>query len=422
MTVRAGFAVAEITPRPGLPMGGYAARSGVARGALDPLQCRAAVVDAGESPLVLVVLDLLCVSGPWASELRHRIAEALGSEAARVLVAATHTHSGPAVFGLGGGGPRLSAYEGKVAEIALQTAAQAREKSEPVQLFAGEAAVEGVGASRRDEREPVDTKVRTLAARRADGSCAGVVAAFGCHPTVLSPANLDYSRDLFGSAVDAATAELGAPVLLFNGAAADVSTRFTRREATAAETARLGAALAEALAESARAARALAVERIAARTRRVPVQLRTLPSEAEAMERMQEAAAAVETERARRAEAAAMRLATSRLEGAMAQLHFARQGGWQSLLGRLPQSAEVQALRLGAFHLLAAPGEVFSGVGRRLCAGGNALLIGYANDYLGYLVPPERAGDGEYEALMAALEPQSAAAIEAALLELMADA
>jgi hypothetical protein len=402
-------------------MGGYAVRSGVARGSLDPLQCRVAVVGAGDASLVLVALDLLQVSGPWARELRDRIAAALETEMTRVLVAATHTHSGPAVFGLGGSA-RLSAYESKVAEIAVRTADAARENAEPVELFAGESEAEGVGSSRRDVREPVDAKVRTLTARRANGSTAGVIAAFGCHPTVLPASSLDYSRDLFGGAVDVATAEIGAPVVLFNGAAADVSTRFTRVEATAAEAARLGGLLGSALAASTRNARPVDGDHVAARSRRVPIRLRSLPSEAEAEERMEEAAAAVEGERARRAESAAMRLAVSRLEGAMAQLYFARQGGWESLFGHVPDEAEVQDLRIGGFHVLAAPGEVFSSVGHRVCTGRSALLVGYANDYLGYLVPPERAGDGEYEALMAALEPQSAAAIEAALLGLVADA
>lgn len=421
MTLRAGFAVAEIAPGPGLPMGGYAARSGVARGSLDPLQCRAAVIEAGGAPLVFVALDLLHVSGPWASDLRARIAAALDGEAGRVLVAATHTHSGPAVFGLGGGA-RLSAYESKVAEIALQSAEAARENAESVEMLAGEAEAMGVGGSRRDQAERVDAKVRTLTARRENGSCAGVIAAFGCHPTVLSASSLDYSRDLFGCAVDAATAEIGAPVLLFNGAAADVSTRFTRRDATADEASRLGGILGSALAASTRSGRVLADGRVSASSRRVPIRLRSLPSEAAAVERMEEAAAAVEAERARLAEPAVMRLAVSRLEGAMAQLYFARQGGWQNLFGRVPDTAEVLDLRVGGFHVLAAPGEVFSFVGDRLCAGRSAMLVAYANDYLGYLVPPERAGDGEYEALMAAVEPQSSAAIEAALLDLVRDA
>ena len=105
----------------------------------------------------------------------------------------------------------------------------------------------------------------------------------------------------------------------------------------------------------------------------------------------------------------------------MAQLFVSRQGGWLAIFGRLPREAEVQELRLGEHRVLAVPGEMFSAVGRDLSGGGGRLLVCYANDYLGYLVPPELAGDGEYEASMAMLRPDSAAAIAATLARMAAD-
>jgi hypothetical protein len=249
---------------------------------------------------------------------------------------------------------------------------------------------------------------------------------------VLGANNLLYSRDLFGAAVDRAEARLGASVVLFNGAGADVSTRFTRRAQSQDEVARLGTALGDAIAAAAAQARpvaapaaagGLAGATLAARSRHVAIRLRSLEAEPAAAARVQEVAAAVERGRAEGLSPAALRLRLSRLEGAMARLWLARGGGWEALLGRLPQQAEVQEIRGGEFRLLAAPGEMFSASGRRLCGAtaGGALVVGYANDYLGYLVPPECAGGGDYEALMAALEPDSAAAVERALAEMCAD-
>ena len=98
MNLRAGFSRVDITPPPGLPMGGYAARTDVATGVLDPLSCRAVTLQGSGAPLVLVALDLIHVAAPWAGDLRRRVAGALATEPERVLVAATHTHSGPGVF------------------------------------------------------------------------------------------------------------------------------------------------------------------------------------------------------------------------------------------------------------------------------------------------------------------------------------
>src|SRR6185436_1549345 len=130
-------------------------------------------------------------------------------------------------------------------------------------------------------------------------SCAGTVATFGCHPTILPPSNLLYSRDLFGAAVDVAQAETGAPVLLFNGAAADVSTRFTRREATGAEVRRLGAMLGAAVVSAVRGAGRVAGEIVGAELRSLAVEVNPLPDEAEASARMADAMAAAEQLRAR---------------------------------------------------------------------------------------------------------------------------
>src|SRR6185295_1973050 len=146
--------------------------------------------------------------------------------------------------------------------------------------------------------------------------------------------------------------------------------RFTRREASIDEAKRLGAELGSAIARAAAAGRALGGETIAARCQGVPIRLRRLPNEVDAEERMTQALAAVERERANGAAAAALRLAVSRLEGAAAQLYLARQGGWDSVLGSLPNTAQVQDLNLCGVHILAAPGEVFSATGRRLARRG----------------------------------------------------
>jgi hypothetical protein len=418
MNLRAGFSRVDITPPPGLPMGGYAARIDVATGVLDPLSCRAVTLQGSGAPLVLVALDLIHVAAPWASDLRRRVAGALATEPERVLVAATHTHSGPGVFRsapLAGEG--IASYEKLVATRVVEAARLARGAAEPAELHAGAAAASGVGASRREVRDKIDDQVRVLVARRHDASRIGVLAFFGCHPTVLPPANLCYSRDLFGAAVDRAEAALGAPVVLFNGAAADVSTRFTRRSATVEEVRRLGDLLAAGITGAVDGARGFEIDEPRIAVRHVPVHLRPVDTEERSGARVAEAAAAVQRARESGVDASELRLATSRLEGALVQLWVARQGGWQALLGRTPETAELQAISLGGVRVIGVPGEVFSDAGRRLC-GRDALLAGYANDYLGYLVPPERAAEGEYESLIAALAPETAAVIEKTLAEM----
>jgi neutral ceramidase len=416
-----GTAVADITPPPGLPMGGYAARAGTATGTLDGLTCRAVAFADGEACVVLVILDLLCLSEPWAGTLRRRIAACAHCPPAHVLLAATHTHAGPAVFRSAlAVTAELTAYESRLADTVLDTVARARAATQSVELGFGGAPVAGVSSNRTAAARHADHTVRVLVARVAGGACAAVVAVYGCHPTVLPPANLNYSRDLFGAAVDSAERLLGARVLLFNGAAADVSTRFTRRGQDANEVARHGQLVGAAIAAAARDARPIAAAAVRGRWDELTVRLRPLPDAAVAQQRVAAASERLQAARAGAPSPGERRRAAAELEGALAQLFLATQGGAPGLLGRAPVTAPLQLLRIGDASILGVPGELFSAMGERICASRRrpTLLVGYANDYLGYLVDPEAVATDGYETLSAFIDPASVQSLAEWLMEI----
>jgi neutral ceramidase len=66
-----------------------------------------------------------------------------------------------------------------------------------------------------------------------------------------------------------------------------------------------------------------------------------------------------------------------------------------------PRSAVVSALRVGDVVLLAIPAEPVAEAGARLrgAAGGEAVIVSLAGDYLGYVETPERTAAGEGEAV-----------------------
>ncbi len=425
MQMRVGFAQRDITPPLGLPLGGYGARFGGAEAVLDPLWCRAAVLDDGRTVIAVVVLDLVHVFGPWVAQVRSAVHDRLGIAGERVLVAATHTHAGPGVFRSSiVANTEVSGYEESLLETVAACVGEAAAALDVAELRFGSAAVAGIAANRRDPARPVDEEVRVLSAHRRDGDPLGVIANFTCHPTVLSAANHAYSGDLFGVGAEQAAQLVGAPVLLLNGAAGDVSTRFTRQAQTHDEVRRMAQRLAAGVERAVRGAVASAGSGLAAAVQSVPVRRRTLPSPEAAL--AQAHAALAEVDRLKRSEAGAgaLRLAQVRAEGAQAELWVSGQGGWEALFGARPAVAELQGLRLGDVAVVAAPGELFSAAGaavrRRLR--GRALLAGYANDYLGYFIPEADAAEGGYEALMAMVDPACEAAIRAGLIAVSARA
>ena len=97
--LRAGFARLEITPGPELGLLGYEFRQQElppgSAGVLDPLFARVLVLHDGNAPAAIVSLDLALVDTNLARRLRRAVAAKLRSDPGRVLLACTHTHSGP---------------------------------------------------------------------------------------------------------------------------------------------------------------------------------------------------------------------------------------------------------------------------------------------------------------------------------------
>ncbi len=98
--LRAGFATQDITPPPGVGMSAFSADSRQAVGFRQRLYARAIVLedDSGER-LALVVVDLGMVSLVLHRRVADRILRSgAGIGADRLLLTATHTHSGPGNF------------------------------------------------------------------------------------------------------------------------------------------------------------------------------------------------------------------------------------------------------------------------------------------------------------------------------------
>ena len=89
-----GVASTEITPPLGYPMSGYFHERG-ATGTLDPLIAKAIVFRQGDQRVGLLVADILKIDQPLTDAVRSRVAEATGIPEENLIIAATHSHTGP---------------------------------------------------------------------------------------------------------------------------------------------------------------------------------------------------------------------------------------------------------------------------------------------------------------------------------------
>ena len=93
--MKAGFAVADITPELGIYLTGYGHPERLAEGVHSPLTATAMVLAAGNTEVAVVSLDWCGMPTELANDMRQAIAEATGIPAENTMVCCTHTHSAP---------------------------------------------------------------------------------------------------------------------------------------------------------------------------------------------------------------------------------------------------------------------------------------------------------------------------------------
>lgn len=437
MSLLAGCGVRDISPDGPAFLAGYPHVPRTSTGIHDPLFASALYLGGPETELLLIGLDILYISRGSTALCREAIRRKTGVPEAHILISASHTHSGPvtsdelAWLADPVVPPADPSYMEKFHRGIIEAAAAARETAVPSRLAVTSARAEGVGGNRIDPAGPFDPEVGLIAVRaEGDGRLLAVDLVYGMHPTVLHEDSTLVSADFPHFArLEIGEAFPGAVAVYHNGPCGNLSPRYHVQGQTLAEAERLGrrlgGAVVRALGELGpgdfQAEPALAVCRGYADL--VP---NTFPSVAEAeseLRRARDRHGRLKRENAphgpvRTAECvvfgAEMALA---LADAQASGEVARR---QAEFGR----AEVQACRVGGAYLAALPGEAFVEYGLEIKrrAPGRAFVIANANGELqGYIVTPEAAAAGGYEAAWALFRPESGARLVETAVGLMRD-
>jgi neutral ceramidase len=94
----AGAAAVDITPPRGCPMAGYYSVRG-AEGTHDPLHSKALVLEKDGVRVALVALDLISTTRGLVEDARALIEKETGIPGKNVMISATHSHTGPVLWG-----------------------------------------------------------------------------------------------------------------------------------------------------------------------------------------------------------------------------------------------------------------------------------------------------------------------------------
>ncbi len=183
-----GTAQVNITPRPGIDLAGFAVRAQPSTRVLDPLWVRVLYVESGTEKLLWIHGDVLAFDETFVKGLHEWAWQKLAIPAAQIIVAATHTHSGPATIQLTGCGQVDAGYVRWLETEIHQAVLAAVRTIEPCSFTS----VEGRCHLGVDRLKPVsnhtDPRVPALAWRKNNGSFKAVVLAYAMHPVCLNDA------------------------------------------------------------------------------------------------------------------------------------------------------------------------------------------------------------------------------------------
>lgn len=412
--MRIGVGKSDLTPRVGVEMAGFGAyinRHSI--GVRDRLWARAMAFEAGGDPAVIVSNDLCVIYRATTERICELVSEATGTPPERVMVTCTHTHSGPETGGLIGWGQPDQPYLELLPDRVAAAAVAAVEDLRPATLSHTEVPCGGIGVNREYDQRPsldealredwrpahpelTDTTAHVLLARDDSGGMIGFATSFGCHPVVCCAQTRWIHGDFCGVATNLIEREHPDAIGLFlQGAQGDVNTCVVHgpeQESLLALDVIAGR-YARCIREGLREAEPLDVSSVEVVRREVDFSRREF-SRSDFVDLLAEQEAVIHAPGASDADRE-VRLATVRAVAYRRFIEALDEGG------PLVEPTVIQGLRIGPLGLYASPFEVFQAIKNEVVGGARApipLVLGVANDALGYAPDQEAAARGGYAA------------------------
>lgn len=435
MTLQAGTGIRDITPPVPMALYGYPHVERILTGVHDPLPATALILRNGpSSTVVLISLDILMIGPAFAHDLRRAVAQVAGCEENGVFISCTHTHSGPVTSRLIGWGndetiPAVSTdYMAFLKTQVVEAARAAAQSMTPAELAWTSANATGIGGNRLRRGGLTDPECGILAVRNSQTkTMLGMVLVYGMHPTVLHEDSTLVSADFPYYTRLHIREHLGSelPIVYQMAPAGNQSPRHFVNGQTFAEAERLGRLLGKTVCGALDAIRPGDWQtEVKLQGERVPLKLPRNPvrplHEAEALvAEYREHYARLQRENAPRADIRTAECAVFGAEGTLALSEAGECGDLEKALQEY-SSIEVQVLQIGNAFLAGLPGEAFAEYALEIKAGTTrkVFVASLVNGELqGYIVTPEAAEAGGYEATNAIFAPESGKLLVDAVLK-----
>ena len=385
--MKVGISQVDITPAPGVELSGFAIRTQPSTGVLDPLFAKALYLENGDERILWVHCDVIGFDAELVTAFRQTARERWHLDGTRVMLSATHTHSGPGTLRLGECGAFNPVYGAHLLECMSRVAESARSQTESCEIVTVEAPLVLAIDRRRRADAHTDPRVSATGFRRANGTWAAVLVNHAMHPVALGPGNRRISADISGQTAVALSAMLAGepPVLVTNGACGNLNP--PALNVSESQVSDWGREIAAAVAGPMNLA-PVASQHLCVRTRRVSLPLDVLRGE--------EIDACVQRS-----------LQTSSFHAAWGDRYPRAVEHWRRSLHEAEtrgqtattRDVELMAVAAGDAIFVGVNAEVFSRFTAQVRASSRqtVYVVGYANGVLGYLPTAAAFAEGGYE-------------------------
>ena len=222
----AGAAQVDITPPMGVEMCGYGwYEKRLCTEILDRLQARALWLEVGEQAVAILAVDLCTIDLATHAAVARQLEAACGLRSEKLMICASHTHSGPATQYMIAWGERDPGYMARLPAALAEAVLQARTAAVPARCGACRTRISDVGVNREQPAlAPLDTAAQLLRVDREDGAPVAVLYNFGAHGVARYPFTSRISADWPGLVAACIADEMGGvPALFLQGPCGNIN-------------------------------------------------------------------------------------------------------------------------------------------------------------------------------------------------------
>ena len=423
-SLMAGAAKRSIVPPFPTHMGGFGDRNETFTGVSMPVYARALVCDNGDTRLAFVTTDICYVLRDLVDVVRERTREKTAIPAENVLVCSTHSHSGPSEM-LRGSPEEHERLQSFLADQIVEAVSEAVKNLRPAKLGFAYGELHGITKNRQQQNSiVVDPQVGVLRVQEADSrDIIATLINFTGHPVILGSDNTLISGEYPGQTEQTVEEVLGGVALFAQGACGDVT--MERSGPPYEEVKRVGRLVAGEVIKTAELIRVEDNTTLASKFLPVELGLRPRPTVSETTEALASARKAL-------AEAEAASVPTERLAQLKESVDKAQQEA-QTAAYLKERAAAYDAAGHGSTHLMqigplvivGIPGELFVEYALemkqrvRQAKDRPLIVVGYANDLIGYIVTPRAKYTGGYEQRVARVDEHAGRALTEASMRLV---